>query len=55
MTVEDLIGELQAMPPTAIVLTVQYEDIDLKVVGCTYAYGRVVLETETLEDTEPIS
>lgn len=50
MTVEDLIEELRAMPPTAVVTTVQYEDLDLKVVGCTYVYGRVVLETETLDD-----
>lgn len=53
VTVEELISDLQAMPPTAVVTTVQYDDIDLKVIGCDYVYGRVVLETERLDD-EPI-
>ncbi len=55
MTVEDLIEELKTMPPTAVVTTVQYEDLDLKVTGCTYVYGRVVLEVEELDDEEPVS
>lgn len=52
MTVEDLIQQLQALPPTAMVYAIQYEDLEMAVEGASYIAGRVVLETESLEDTE---
>ncbi len=50
MTVEDLIDQLRAMPLTAIVYVIQYEDLEMAVEGCDYTNGRVVLAAEPLED-----
>ena len=53
MTVEDLIEQLKAMPPTAMVYCIQYEDLEMAVEGADYLRGVVVLATEPLEDELP--
>ena len=50
MTVDELIEQLKAMPPTAMVYCIQYEDLEMAVEGCDYLNGCVVLATESMDD-----